>query len=136
MLKPREVLFVQHMLVLNNATKAAMAAGYSPTNPKAASVTAGRLLSRAVIQTALGAARKEISAKLDITAERTLSELASVAYKPESELTDSGRSVKVKALDQLMRHLGLYREDNSQKSELSDLVQALQAGRDRVRGRS
>jgi hypothetical protein len=136
MLNARETLFVQHMLILNNGTRAARAAGYSPGNCKAAAVTAARLLSRAKIQTALRAARAEISAKLDISAERTLTELASVAYTPVEKLTDSGKSSKVKALDQLMRHLGLYREDNSQKGDLGDLVAALQAGRDRVRGRS
>lgn len=133
MLNAREVLFVQFMLSLNNGTKAAIAAGYAEAG---AHVQASRMLQRPKIREALAAASKQICEDLNISPERTLAELASVAYAPLKGMTDSGRSTKVKALDHLMRHLGQYREDNSQKGELSDLVAALQAGRDRVRGRA
>lgn len=48
-----------------------------------------------------------------ITVDRTLEELASVGY---AETEAPKASEKVAALDKMMKHLGLYKEDNNQKT--------------------
>lgn len=66
--------FAQQFIILNNATKAAVAAGYSPDNPAAAQVTGSRLLSNAMVLNAVAFLAGERAKRLSITADYVLSQ--------------------------------------------------------------
>lgn len=76
-LTDRERLFVREYLVDLNAARAAVRAGYSP---KAAKVTACRIRNRSRVKAAIDAALAERAAKLEITTERVLREMALLAF--------------------------------------------------------
>jgi len=136
---------------------------------KAAKRGAYETLNHPYVQEKLKAKTDEVSEKADVTQERVLKEVASIAlfdprklFKddgspvPLSELDDATAaaisgikkikigddwdvleykiSCKNQALEKLMRHLGLYQQDNEQKT--SSLADALKAGIERVRGLS
>lgn len=87
-LTPKQERFVQEYLIDLNATQAAIRCGYSE---KTANREGTRLLSNAVIAEAIDAATKERAAKLDITAERVLKEIAAMAfYDPISLMVEIG----------------------------------------------
>lgn len=69
--------FVEEYLVDLNGTQAAIRAGYSAI---AAKVTASRLLTDANVTDAISKLRAKLSEKLEITAERVLSELARIGF--------------------------------------------------------
>lgn len=73
-LNDRERLFVREYLIDLNATQAAIRAGYSPKS------TACRIFNRPRVKAAVGAAMAERAAKLEITAERVLRELALLGF--------------------------------------------------------
>jgi phage terminase small subunit len=73
----RVELFVREYLVDFNGARAAIAAGYAE---KSARVTASRLLTKANIQALIEKLQAERTKKLDITAERILSELSKMAF--------------------------------------------------------
>lgn len=76
-LNDRERLFVREYLADLNATQAAIRAGYSP---KSASKCTYRIFKRPRVKAAVGAAMAERAAKLEITAERVLRELALLGF--------------------------------------------------------
>jgi phage terminase small subunit len=132
-LTPKQQIFVTEYLVDFNATRAAIAAGYSER-------TAGKIgsenLQKPEIKAAIAEATKARQVDTGVTADRVVAEIASLAFAQTHGEAAWGQ-IKVKALDMLGRVTGIYREDNAQqKGELGDLAAALQAGRDRVRGRS
>jgi hypothetical protein len=106
---PRERLFVRHLTagrpgVLGNATRAAQAAGVSPHNPASAGVWAARALGKARVRHAYEA----VMAAADVSAAKTLHELASVGYsRPEGAPRHSD---KVSALALLAKIQGLLRD--------------------------
>jgi len=76
-LSERHALFVKHYLIDLNATQAAIRAGYTA---KHADVTGPQLMGNPRISAAINKAKYELEAKLEISAERTLQEIARVAY--------------------------------------------------------
>lgn len=74
---PKHRLFVTEYLVDLNATQAAIRAGYAPGS---ASHTGSRLLRRPEIAAAIDAGKRARAAKLDISADRILLELARIAF--------------------------------------------------------
>lgn len=72
-----------------NATQAAIRAGYARNSAK---VTASRLLSDANVQAEIQKLNNRLAAKNEITAERTMQEIARLAYGDRRKLWDeSGR---------------------------------------------
>lgn len=135
--------FVEEYMLDLNATRAAIRAGYSP---KTAESQGSRLLSNAKIQEAVRNAQQSRQERTRVTADRTVREIARLAFVDPRRLVNEDGSfkglheldedlaaavssievdeygkVKYKlwsknqALDMLMKHLGLYERDNSQK---------------------
>lgn len=80
----RELRFVEHYLIEPNGQKAAIAAGYAP---RAAVVSASRLLRRANVAAALEKARQERAERTGITAARVLTELEHLAFSDITHYT-------------------------------------------------
>lgn len=76
-LNPKQRRFVEEYLVDLNATQAAIRAGYSR---KTARAQGSRLLTNAVIESAIQAGREALSRSTNITAERVLQELARIGF--------------------------------------------------------
>ena len=76
-LSPKQERFVAEYLVDLNATQACIRAGYSP---KTADVQGPRLLGNVRIAQAISAGQSKRLAKLNISAERVLGEIASIAF--------------------------------------------------------
>jgi phage terminase small subunit len=76
-LNPKQLAFLEAYLVKPNATQAAIKAGYSR---KSARQTGARLCAHPAIKEALRSRRKSALAKLEVTEERALQELASIAF--------------------------------------------------------
>lgn len=145
--------FIEEYCVDLNATAAYIRAGYNARG-HAAESNASRLLSNAEIQSAIAQKQKELAGKCDVTAERVIREVASLAFSDVRKLfNDDGSLKKIHELDdataasiasievdeinagehvigvtkkikiwdknsaqeRLCKHLGLFREDNSQK---------------------
>ncbi len=90
-LSRKQDLFVAEYLVSTNATKAAIAAGYAQNS---AAVTGWKLLRKANIQAAIEAEKAKRFAKLEITAERVLKELARIAFFDPRKLFNADGSPK------------------------------------------
>lgn len=76
-LTARQQAFVDNYLISRNATQAAIKAGYSK---KGANVTGSQLLANPNIAAVLGAKAQRVAEKLEISLERTLQEVAKVAF--------------------------------------------------------
>lgn len=96
---PKQQLFVREYLVDLNATQAAIRAGYSA---KTAQRIAHQLLHETpAVAAAVQAGMDKRSAKLEITAERVLQEIARLAFFDPSKLYDEhGRPRPVHKLDE------------------------------------
>jgi phage terminase small subunit len=95
-LNTRHARFVAEYLIDGNAGKAYTRAGYSAT-PAAAAANGHRLLKNAEIAAAIEAGQQKTLAKLELTAERVLLEVARLAYfdprrllKPDGSPKDIG----------------------------------------------
>lgn len=127
-LSPKRQLFLQEYLVDLNATQAYIRAGYSPNG---AGQSAERLLKHADIQRHINQMREEKIARCEVSAANVVAAIARIGLaelsqlinpdgskKPFSELTEEQRSWigirqsdRLKALDLLSRHLGLFEKD-------------------------
>lgn len=76
-LTAKQARFVQEYLIDLNGTQAAIRAGYSG---RSAAVHAARLLTNANIQAAVAAGQQKIAARLDVTAERVITEMAKLGF--------------------------------------------------------
>src|SRR6185312_9125276 len=86
--KQRRTRFVKEYLIDQNATRAAIAAGYSE---KTAEVQGSRLLSDAKVRAEVDAANDKVNAKLDLTVERVKQEIARLAfYDPAAFWNENG----------------------------------------------
>lgn len=105
-LKDSQQRFIEEYLVDNNGTQAAIRAGYSVNT---AASQASRLLRNAQVRAALDAAIAEQSERTGITADRVLQEYADLAFADPHDA--AALNAKVRALDALGKHLGLFREN-------------------------
>lgn len=101
---PKQQRFVQEYLIDLNATQAAIRAGYSA---RTANREGTRLLSKAVIQEAIGLAKSERSARVQLTQDWVLGRLKSEAQDGKSP------SARVRALELLGKHLGLWEAEDT-----------------------
>jgi len=76
-LNPRMLRFVNEYIISQNATAAAIKAGYSPNG---ASVQGTRLLANAKIRELIQQARDRVANKLEVTTERIVAELAKIGF--------------------------------------------------------
>ena len=106
----RRALFCREYLIDLNATQAAIRVGYKPSN---AATYGLRMLAREDVQKEIARLQQERAERVQIRADDVLREVASIALAdvPAPATT----SEKLKALDMLMRHLGLYEPDRAQR---------------------
>jgi phage terminase small subunit len=84
-LNPRQKLFCEEYVIDRNATRAAIAAGYAK---KTARGTGSRMLTNANIKKYISELAKKVSDKLEITSERVLDEIASMAFYDIADLVE------------------------------------------------
>jgi phage terminase small subunit len=87
----RRERFAREYVVDLNATAAAIRAGYSP---KTAQPQASRLLSNAMVAARVEQLKAEIAAKYNLTVERTVKQIARIAYGDPRILYDSNGNMK------------------------------------------
>lgn len=90
-LNTKQTLFIQYFLLCNNATEAALKAGYAK---RSAAVQASALLRHPKIEAAIAAERtrvaKKMLAKFDVTRERITSEIANLAFANMADYYTAG----------------------------------------------
>lgn len=94
-LNAKQQIFVAEYLIDKNATRAAIAAGYPK---RSASTIGGENLRKPQIKKAIAAALGPKMKKLEITAERILNEIASVAF---TDLTKKKKFMPIRASDKM-----------------------------------
>ena len=95
--RQRLELFVAEYLIDLNATRAAIAAGYSP---KTAGQQGSRLLKNVKVLTEIAGKTKERIARLEITADNVLNELAKLAFfDPRKFFKPDGSAIPITELD-------------------------------------
>lgn len=110
--------FCEEYLIDLNATQAAIRAGYKPKNARS---SASENLTKPDIQQYLQQLMQQRSQRTGITADDVISELAKIAAAEDVQIT--GKE-KIKALELLGKHLGLFQNgaDNSAALEKLDEV--------------
>lgn len=123
-LTPKQACFVQEYLTDLNATQAAIRAGYSA---KTADRIGPELLGKTCVSNAIQKAIKDREKRTQITQDSVLAEIGKVAFHKASDTSDSDLKVtnKLKALDMLARHLGMYQSADPAQQNIQDSVQAL-----------
>lgn len=128
-LTAKQQRFIDEYLVDLNATQAAIRAGYSE---KAARVTAAKMLTNANIQTAIQKRQNELQNKLEVTQEKVIQELASIAFANGADFAKIkyGAVIAVPT-DELPREklpaiAGIKETQNGIEIKLHDKVKALE----------
>lgn len=113
-LTPKQKVFISEYVHLKNATRAAIAAGYSP---KTARSSGSRLLTNVDISTAIEILLAEQLHKADVTSDSVLQELKRVAFADVSEQVYGG---KLRAIELLGKSLGLFGEkEKTERPQMS-----------------
>ena len=120
-LTEKQKRFCEEYLIDLNATQSAIRSGYSV---KTARQIAQRMLTNVDIQSYIQELREKQSKRTEITADKVLEELGSVAFNKDIECI--GRD-KVKALELIGQHLGMFTEKVSitKEEEIPKLLDAL-----------
>lgn len=120
-LTEKQKRFCEEYLIDLNATQSAIRSGYSV---KTARQIAQRLLTNVDIQSYIQELREQQSKRTEITADKVLEELGSVAFN--KDIVCIGRD-KVKALELIGQHLGMFTEKVSitKEEEVPKLLEAL-----------
>lgn len=123
-LTEKQKRFCEEYLIDLNATQSYVRAGYKAKSNEIARVESHKLLTKPNIQQYIEELRSEQSKRTEITADKVLEELGSVAFNKDIECI--GRD-KVKALELLGQHLGMFTEKVSIATEdkLPELLSAL-----------
>lgn len=115
-LTPKQKLFVAEYLVDLNATQAAIRAGYSE---KRASEIGYQLLQKTTVQAEVQEAMADREERTGVTQDRVVAELERVAFAEAHDYTDTDLKYanKLKALELLGRHLGMFTDKVEQTGE-------------------
>lgn len=109
----KQILFCKEYIIDFNATRAAIAAGYSK---KTATVIGGENLAKPYIQEYLSYAMKKRAEKTEVTAEKVVLELAKIGFSNQHDLEgydECALKDKIKALELLAKHTGAFNKDES-----------------------
>lgn len=111
-LTEKQKAFVQEYLVDLNATAAAKRAGYSE---KTAYSVGNENLTKPEISKAIQKAMQERQERTQVTQDMVVQEISKVAFKDAADFAESELKYanKLKALEMLAKHLGLYTENAS-----------------------
>lgn len=115
-LTPKQKLFVAEYLVDLNATQAAIRAGYSE---KRASEIGYQLLQKTTVQAEIQEAMADREERTGVTQDRVVAELERVAFAEAHDYADTNLKYanKLKALELLGRHLGMFTDKVEQTGE-------------------
>ena len=96
-LTPKQAKFVNEYLIDNNATQAAIRAGYSSSTARQ---IGAENLTKPVIESAIETALNAQAERTQITADRVLAEIAKLAfYNPQDFIGEDGQPKKIDELD-------------------------------------
>ena len=112
---PRREAFVRHYLETGNATKAAIAAGYSE---KSAAAAGSRLLTISEIEGAIDNALLRQAELSDISATYVLEGIRAIADAPSARHAD-----KLRALELLGKHLKLFSDRVEQDTQITVTIE-------------
>lgn len=123
-LTEKQKRFCEEYLIDLNATQSYLRAGYKAKSNEIARVESHKLLTKPNIQQYIEELREEQSKRTEITADKVLEELGSVAFNRDIECI--GRD-KVKALELIGQHLGMFTEKVAitKEEEIPKLLDAL-----------
>ena len=141
-LTPKQMRFVDEWLIDFNGKQAAIRAGYSA---KTAEATAARLLRNVKVQAEISRRQKDLQRRTEVTQDRVVKELACVAFADASvvcvtdfdNLTEDQRAAiqgikptnfgweiklcdKIKALELLGRHIGMFNDKLDIKATVTE----------------
>lgn len=113
-LTKKQERFVEEYLIDLNATQAAIRAGYSR---KTAEQIGYQLLQKPSVQEKLSEAMARRSKRTGITQDLVLDEIGKVAFRAAADSAESDLKVsnKLKALELLGKHLGLFSDKNEKQ---------------------
>jgi phage terminase small subunit len=115
-LTARQMTFIEELPKNNwNGTKAAIAAGYSQ---KSAGVMAHRLLNNPKVYEELDKRKAEIAQKSDVEIAEIMEALREIAFGG----IKATNTERLRALELLGKHIGLFEKDNEQKQPAFRLV--------------
>ncbi len=98
---PKQAMFAAEYLIDLNATRAAIAAGFSAAT---AHVTGSKLLRNPVVAAAIADGQARMAAKLEVTAERVVRELAKLAFSDVKDIFDAeGNPLPVHRMNEMAR---------------------------------
>lgn len=101
-LTPKEQIFIREFVATGNATRSAIAAGYSAST---AAVTGSKLLRKAKVSQELAKLREKLLSKLEISAQKVLEGLAELAFfDPRKMFNPDGSMKHVNELDEQTVH--------------------------------
>ena len=117
-LTDKQEVFCKEYIIDFNATRAAIAAGYSE---KTARKIGSENLAKLDIQHRIKELTGERNERTEITADRVVQELAKFAFNKDgiSDAFDIESKEKLKALEMLARHTGAFNNDESGKSVIN-----------------
>jgi len=120
-LTDKQKVFCKEYLLDFNATRAAIAAGYSK---KGARQTASDTLAKAYIQEEIKRLMESRNKRTEITADRVVNELAKFAFNVDgsADAFDLEAKDKLKALEMLARHTGAFNGDDSGKALINVIM--------------
>lgn len=121
-LTPKQEAFVARYLLDLNATQAAIRAGYSE---KTAQQQGSRLLLNVLVQEAIAKGREKTAAKLEITKERIVDELAKIAFADIRKAVRWGKSpIDTTSENASPNGLGIYPVELVPSEEIEDEIAA------------
>ncbi len=115
-LTPKQQRFVDHYLVDLNATKAALAAGYSEKTAKSA---ASRLLTNVNVRAEIDQRNATLATQLEVTRDRVINEIARIAFGDITDVIKWGR-IKVAVSEATEIPEAVYDIDLVPSDELSE----------------
>lgn len=123
-LTPKQRRFVDEYLIDLNATQAAIRAGYSQ---KTADRIGPELLGKTCVSDAIQEAQKKRQERTEITQDYVLQKLKEITDQQASDAQDSELKYanKIKALELLGKHLGLFEKKSEPQQTVHPLVSDL-----------
>ena len=121
-LTDKQKIFCKEYIKDFNATRAAIAAGYSK---KGARQTASDTLAKAYIQEQINKLTTKRAERTQITADNVVKELAKIGFGSEDQIEGFTRleiKDKIKALELLARHTGAFNNDESTKAMINVIM--------------
>ena len=114
--------FVRHFCRLRNATKAALAAGYSEKNARR---EGSKLLNLPEIKGHIARQSALIARDINISTELLLQMFMDEALGKGPDTTSNSR---IQAMSQIARHMGFYAEDNAQLNPVEEALDGMATG--------